>query len=76
MEMLVHLQELVGLKYFMMTYGAQSAVTTGTFWMLLLFCRQLGFNTAEEIVLSSIFGDVNDTVPIWLNYIHCIGNEN
>ena len=38
-------------------------------------CRQLGFNTAEDIVLFPIFGDVNDTVPIWLDYIHCIGNE-
>ena len=38
-------------------------------------CRQLGFNTAEEIILSSIFGDANDTVPIWLDNIHCIGNE-
>ena len=40
-------------------------------------CQQLGFNTAENITLFSndIFGRINDTVPIWLDSIHCTGNE-
>ena len=40
-------------------------------------CQQLGFNKIENITLFSndIFGSINDTVPIWLDSIHCTGNE-
>lgn len=40
-------------------------------------CRQLGFNTAENITLfsNSVFGSANDTVPIWMDNIRCSGNE-
>ena len=39
-------------------------------------CRQLGFNTATDITLySGHFGSVDNTVPIWLDNIHCTGNE-
>ena len=40
-------------------------------------CRQLGFNAVEDIALFSfrVFGSVDNEVPIWLDNIHCTGNE-
>ena len=40
-------------------------------------CRQLGFSAVEDITLfyNNVFGNVNNSIPIWLDNIHCIGNE-
>ena len=40
-------------------------------------CQQLGFNTAANIILYSgdVFGSGNTSDPIWLDNIHCTGNE-
>ena len=41
-------------------------------------CRQIGFNTVANITRFSslVFGSrVNNLVPIWLDNIHCTGNE-